>query len=84
MTYRYYFCFIQYPGWLADNKDKLSASDHTRYSTQFGYIKEICTVLEAEKETDSEESKRQRFENVLDLMQKVKKTRKFIGFFMHI
>lgn len=40
-------------------------------------MKRVCEELETEKETDSEETKKNRFDKVLELMQQVSKKRMF-------
>ncbi|XP_044260753.1 peroxisomal biogenesis factor 19 [Tribolium madens] len=61
----------KFPDWLDKNKDKLSQEDAERYEKQQKLMEEICTELEKEKESDSSEQKKDRFDKVLSLMQKL-------------
>ena len=61
----------KFPEWLRTNKDSLSREDAERFENQKKLMEEVCAELEKEKETDSEEQKKERFEKVLGLMQKV-------------
>ncbi|KAL3270823.1 hypothetical protein HHI36_021343 [Cryptolaemus montrouzieri] len=61
----------KFPQWLESNKEKLSAEDLSRYENQQKLMNQVCGVLEKEEESDSKEMKNQRFEEVLNLMQKL-------------
>ncbi|EFA05071.1 peroxisomal biogenesis factor 19 [Tribolium castaneum] len=61
----------KFPEWLSKNKDKLSQEDAERYEKQQKLMEEICAELEKEKESDSSEQKKERFDKVLSLMQKL-------------
>jgi peroxin-19 len=61
----------KFPDWLEKNKDTLSKEDADRYDSQKKLMQEVCGELESEKETDSDEQKKERFEKVLGLMQKL-------------
>lgn len=61
----------KYPKYLQDNAEKLSAADKEKYEKQFVLIKEVVEELEKEKATDSTEVKKERFNIVLDKMQKM-------------
>ncbi|XP_014216502.1 peroxisomal biogenesis factor 19 [Copidosoma floridanum] len=61
----------KYPAWLDEKKSTLSPADFTRYEKQFELMQNVCKELEEEKEDDSEEVKRQRFEKTLSLMQEM-------------
>ena len=61
----------KFPEWLRTNKDSLSREDAERFENQKKLMEEVCAELEKEKETHSEEQKKERFEKVLGLMQKV-------------
>lgn len=61
----------RYPKYLADNATKLSAEDKEKYEKQFGLIKEVVEELEKEKATDTPEAKKERFNVVLEKMQKM-------------
>ena len=66
------YIFFQYPKWIEDNKDnKDVAADMNNYKRQHELISVIIGEFEAEKETDTDEEKGQRFEKVMDLMQQV-------------
>lgn len=61
----------KYPGWLDENKDKISDADKERYTKQQELFKVICAELEKETPNDSTEVKNERFKIVLKNMQKV-------------
>lgn len=61
----------KFPEWLETHKDNLSSEEYTRYENQMKLMEKVCTELEAENTTDNDERKRERFEKVLTLMQKV-------------
>lgn len=61
----------KFPDWLSQNKEKLSEQDAERYENQKKLMEEICSELEKEKDTDTDEQKKEQFEKVLGLMQKV-------------
>jgi len=61
----------KYPGWLAENGSKISAEEKQRYESQFKLMQEVCSELEKEKADDSAEVKKERFNIVLDRMQKM-------------
>lgn len=61
----------KYPKYLADNASTLSAADKEKYEKQLGLIKEVVEELEKEKATDSAETKKKRFDVVLERMQKM-------------
>lgn len=63
----------RYPEWLEENGSKISAEDKTRYESQLKMMTEVVNELEKESTTDSAEVKKDRFNLVLDRMQKVKK-----------
>lgn len=61
----------KFPEWLDQNKTKLTPEDLTRYENQKNLMQEVCTELEKEKDTDTVEEKKNRFDKVLGLMQKL-------------
>ncbi|KAF2347869.1 Pex19 protein [Trinorchestia longiramus] len=61
----------KYPDWLADHRSSMDASDFNRYSRQFDVMKRIVDLFEAESESDSDEVKAKRFEDLVCLMQKL-------------
>jgi peroxin-19 len=61
----------KYPNWLAENGPTLSAEDKEKYENQYKLMKEVCAELEKEKADDSSEVKKERFNIVLDRMQKM-------------
>ncbi|GAB6028408.1 hypothetical protein CHUAL_002569 [Chamberlinius hualienensis] len=61
----------KYPEWLAANKSTISDADYNRYNRQYEMMRSACSEYEAEKESDSAEVKKARFERILDFMQKV-------------
>ncbi|RZC42433.1 Pex19 and/or DUF445 domain containing protein [Asbolus verrucosus] len=61
----------KFPEWLSSNRAKLTKEDAERYENQMKLMEEVCGELEKEKDTDSDEQKKERFEKVLGLMQKL-------------
>lgn len=61
----------KYPPWLAENGDKISAEEKERFEGQLKLMREVCGELEKEKPDDSTDAKKQRFDIVLDRMQKM-------------
>lgn len=61
----------KFPAWLDENKSKLDAAELERYTKQKDLMNEVCTELEAEQDSDSDTQKRERFDKVLGLMQKM-------------
>ncbi|CAO1329341.1 unnamed protein product [Diamesa serratosioi] len=61
----------KYPSWLAENGSTISTEDKERYENQLKLMKEVCDELESEKPEDSPEVKKDRFNIVLDRMQKM-------------
>ncbi|CAO1356025.1 unnamed protein product [Diamesa hyperborea] len=61
----------KYPSWLEENGSKISIEDKERYEEQLKLMKEVCDELESEKPEDSPEVKKDRFQIVLDRMQKM-------------
>lgn len=55
----------QYPEWLDNNRQSLSAEDVHRYEQQHRIMGEICSQFERDGDTQSS------FQNILELMQKV-------------
>jgi peroxin-19 len=61
----------KYPAWLEENGPKIPAEDKTRYESQLKLMQEVCGELEKEKSDDSADVKHERFNIVLDRMQKM-------------
>jgi peroxin-19 len=61
----------KYPAWLEENGSKVPAEDRERYEKQLKLMKEVCSELEKEKAEDNSDVKRERFNIVLDRMQKM-------------
>ncbi|OXU23487.1 hypothetical protein TSAR_016889 [Trichomalopsis sarcophagae] len=59
----------RYPAWLDEKRSTLPPADLTRYEKQLDLMTKVCHELESEKEDDSEEVKKKRFESTLSLMQ---------------
>lgn len=59
----------KYPKWLEENKDSLPAAELENYNKQLTFIQKICDELEKEKDDDSEEVKKKRFDSIVTLMQ---------------
>lgn len=60
-----------YPTWLEENESKISVEDKERYENQLKLMQEVVSELEKEKSDDSAEVKKQRFDIVLERMQKM-------------
>ncbi|XP_066991160.2 peroxisomal biogenesis factor 19 [Anabrus simplex] len=63
--------FDKYPEWLEKNKDQLDPAELERYSKQKTLMGQVCSELEKESDSDSPEVKKQRFNSILELMQKM-------------
>jgi peroxin-19 len=61
----------KFPDWLADNRNKVSEEEFIKYNKQFGLTKKICFLYEEEKDSDSTEMKKKRFDKVMALMQEM-------------
>ncbi|XP_078050963.1 peroxisomal biogenesis factor 19 [Augochlora pura] len=61
----------KYPEWLEGKKTSLSANDLQRFNKQLELMRQVCTELENEKDDDTKETKKKRFETVTSLMQEV-------------
>ncbi|KAF8777091.1 peroxisomal biogenesis factor 19-like [Argiope bruennichi] len=60
----------KYPGWLDEKKSSLEKEEHEKYQKQYEFMKQICDEFEKEI-SNTEEAKKEQFEKVLILMQKV-------------
>ncbi|XP_076378647.1 peroxisomal biogenesis factor 19 [Megalopta genalis] len=61
----------KYPEWLEGKKSSLSDNDLQRFNKQLELMRQVCTELENEKDEDTKETKKKRFETVTSLMQEV-------------
>ncbi|KAJ8687865.1 hypothetical protein QAD02_023660 [Eretmocerus hayati] len=61
----------RYPAWLTEKRATLSVEDLSKYEKQLELMQKVCQELESEKEEDSEEVKKKRFETTLALMQEM-------------
>ena len=61
----------KFPGWLADNRNKISAELFSKYNKQFDLTQKICFLFESESESDSETQRKKNFEKVMNLMQEM-------------
>lgn len=61
----------KYPAWLAENASKVTADEKERYESQLKLMQEVCGELEKERADDSADVKKERFNVVLDRMQKM-------------
>ena len=59
-----------YEKYLETNKDKLNASEFSKYSDQKDCIIQMCHIYEVAKETDSQEVKSSQQSKILDLLEK--------------
>lgn len=60
----------KYPDWLTEKKSSLKPQEYENYSQQYNLMKTVCEEFEKEA-GDSEEAKKETFEKVLSLMQKI-------------
>jgi len=61
----------KFPGWLADNRNKIDSDLYNKYNKQFDLTKQICFLFEAESETETETRRKENFEKVMNLMQEM-------------
>lgn len=61
----------KYPAWLAENGPKIAPEEKERFEGQLKLMQEVVGELEKEKPEDSPELKKERFNIVLDRMQKM-------------
>ena len=61
----------KFPGWLADNRNKISSSLYEKYNKQYDLTKQICFIFESEEEADSESKRKENFEMVMRMMQEM-------------
>ncbi|KAK7069080.1 Peroxisome chaperone and import receptor [Halocaridina rubra] len=61
----------KYPDWLADHRSSLSEEEYERYNKQYDVMKQVVQLYEEEQDSDTEEVKGQRFEKVMQFMQKL-------------
>ncbi|XP_042226228.1 peroxisomal biogenesis factor 19-like [Homarus americanus] len=61
----------KYPDWLADHRSSLPEEEFTRYNKQYDVMKQVVQLYEEEQEKDSDEARGQRFEKIMQLMQKL-------------
>ena len=52
----------KYPAWLAEKGGTLSAEDLDRFTRQYGYVKEICTLFD--EQPDNTEAVQAKLEEV--------------------
>lgn len=61
----------KFPTWLEENASKITPEEKERYEKQIELMKDVCKELEMETDNDAADVKRNRFEKVLNLMQKL-------------
>lgn len=61
----------QYPDWLRNNRDKIDRTEYDKYELQHKLMTSIIQEFDDERPTDSDESKRLRFERILNIMQRM-------------
>lgn len=61
----------KYPKWIEENSSKLTQTDKEKYEKQLVLMKDVCSELEKEKPSDSSDIRKERFNNVLEKMQKM-------------
>ena len=62
---------LQYPQWLSENEGKLDAKELRRYKEQQQLTERIVGEYEDGSSGDDEKVKKDRFERILDYMQKL-------------
>lgn len=62
---------LKFPEWLDANRSTLSPEDLDRYERQLRLMTEAVGIFESENDSDSEEVKAKRFEQLVALMQQV-------------
>ncbi|KAF3428910.1 hypothetical protein E2986_12520 [Frieseomelitta varia] len=61
----------KYPEWLEEKKTTISSTDLQRFTKQLELMQQVCVELDKEKDSDTEEVKKKRFETIISLMQEV-------------
>ncbi|PBC25907.1 peroxisomal biogenesis factor 19 [Apis cerana] len=61
----------KYSEWLEEKKTTVSSNDLQRFTKQLKLMQQVCIELDKEKDNDTEEIKRKRFETIISLMQEV-------------
>ncbi|XP_058792577.1 peroxisomal biogenesis factor 19 [Phymastichus coffea] len=61
----------RYPAWLEENRATVPPTDLANYEKQYELMSKVCLELESEKDDDSEEVKKKRFEKKLAIMQEI-------------
>lgn len=61
----------KYSEWLEEKKTTVSSNDLQRFTKQLNLMQQVCIELDKEKDDDTEEIKRKRFETIISLMQEV-------------
>ncbi|XP_060073108.1 peroxisomal biogenesis factor 19-like [Ylistrum balloti] len=61
----------KYPKWLEENQEKTEKTQLDKYQSQLAIIQDICEEFEKEKDSETEEVKKLRFERIVDKMQKM-------------
>merc|ERR1712012_1211288 len=61
----------KFPDWLADNRNKVTDEEFVKYNKQFALSKKLCFLYEEEKDEESSDIKKKRFEKVMELMQEM-------------
>lgn len=61
----------KYPAWLEENGPKIAPEEKERYEGQLKIMREVCAELQKEKPDDNPDVKKERFNIVLEKMQKM-------------
>ncbi|XP_043249804.1 peroxisomal biogenesis factor 19 [Colletes gigas] len=61
----------KYREWFEEKKTTISSGDLKRFKKQLELMQQICSELEKEKDEDTEETKKNRFEMVVSLVQEL-------------
>lgn len=61
----------KYPLWLDQNSSSLSDEDLERFEKQLGLMKQVVSEFEAESPSDSDDTKKTRFQKILTTMQQM-------------
>jgi len=60
-----------FPEWLEKNKDLISENEKKNYENQLGCLNIICKEFESEKDSDSDTTKKNRFDAVMNAVNKM-------------
>ncbi|KAI1287272.1 Peroxisomal biogenesis factor 19 [Halotydeus destructor] len=61
----------KYPEWLTANKDAITTEELKRYTKQLELMETVCSEFEGESTSETDSSKKERFQRILVTMQKM-------------